>query len=88
MSHELRTPLNAIIGYAELIAEECDDIGAGELIPDLAKIQSAGKHLLTLISGILDLAKVRRHRPRPGAQSELPPDDGRRYHRRQRHRPP
>ena len=58
MSHELRTPLNAIIGYAELIAEECDDIGAGALIPDLAKIQSAGKHLLTLISGILDLAKV------------------------------
>ncbi len=58
MSHELRTPLNAIIGYAELIAEECDDIGAGELIPDLGKIQSAGKHLLTLISGILDLAKV------------------------------
>ncbi len=58
MSHELRTPLNAIIGYAELIAEECGDIGAGELIPDLAKIQSAGKHLLTLISGILDLAKV------------------------------
>ena len=58
MSHELRTPLNAIIGYSELIAEECDDIGAGELIPDLGKIQSAGKHLLTLISGILDLAKV------------------------------
>ena len=58
MSHELRTPLNAIIGYAELIAEECEDIGAGALIPDLGKIQSAGKHLLTLISGILDLAKV------------------------------
>ena len=58
MSHELRTPLNAIIGYAELIAEECDDIGAGALIPDLGKIQSAGQHLLTLISGILDLAKV------------------------------
>ena len=58
MSHELRTPLNAIIGYSELIAEECEDLGAGELIPDLGKIQSAGKHLLNLISGILDLAKV------------------------------
>jgi len=41
MSHELRTPLNAIIGYAELSAEECDDVAAGELIPDLDKIQSA-----------------------------------------------
>jgi signal transduction histidine kinase len=58
MSHELRTPLNAIIGYAELIAEECADLGTEEFLPDLAKIQSAGKHLLTLISGILDLSKV------------------------------
>ena len=58
MSHELRTPLNAIIGYSELIAEECADLGTEEFLPDLAKIQSAGKHLLTLISGILDLAKV------------------------------
>ncbi len=58
MSHELRTPLNAIIGYAELIAEEAVDAGTDEFLPDLAKIQSAGKHLLTLISGILDLAKV------------------------------
>jgi two-component system, NtrC family, sensor kinase len=58
MSHELRTPLNAIIGYAELIAEECADLGTEEFLPDLGKIQSAGQHLLTLISGILDLAKV------------------------------
>jgi GAF domain-containing protein len=58
MSHELRTPLNAIIGYAELLAEECADLGTEEFLPDLGKIQSAGKHLLTLISGILDLAKV------------------------------
>jgi GAF domain-containing protein len=58
MSHELRTPLNAIIGYAELIAEECADLGTEEFLPDLGKIRSAGQHLLTLISGILDLAKV------------------------------
>ncbi len=58
MSHELRTPLNAIIGYAELIAEECTDLGTEQFLADLGKIQSAGKHLLTLISGILDLAKV------------------------------
>ena len=41
MSHELRTPLNAIIGYAELLAEECDDLGTEEFLPDLGKIQSA-----------------------------------------------
>jgi signal transduction histidine kinase len=58
MSHELRTPLNAIIGYAELLQEECADLGQDGFLPDLGKIHSAGKHLLTLISGILDLSKV------------------------------
>ena len=58
MSHELRTPLNAIIGYSELLQEECEDLGQQDFLPDLGKIQTAGKHLLTLISGILDLSKV------------------------------
>jgi GAF domain-containing protein len=58
MSHELRTPLNAIIGYAELLQEECADLGNEDFLPDLGKIHSAGRHLLTLISGILDLSKV------------------------------
>jgi GAF domain-containing protein len=58
MSHELRTPLNAIIGYSELLQEECEDLGQEDFLPDLAKIHSAGRHLLTLISGILDLSKV------------------------------
>jgi signal transduction histidine kinase len=58
MSHELRTPLNAIIGYAELLQEECEDLGQQDFLPDLGKIHSAGEHLLTLISGILDLSKV------------------------------
>ncbi|MBI5949458.1 MAG: GAF domain-containing protein [Chloroflexi bacterium] len=58
MSHELRTPLNAIIGYAELLQEECADLGDEDYLPDLGKIHTAGKHLLALISGILDLSKV------------------------------
>jgi GAF domain-containing protein len=58
MSHELRTPLNAIIGYAELLEEEATDLGHEDYLPDLQKIHSAGQHLLTLISGILDLSKI------------------------------
>jgi signal transduction histidine kinase len=58
MSHELRTPLNAIIGYSELLQEECEDLGQQDFLPDLGKIHTAGKHLLNLISGILDLSKV------------------------------
>jgi len=58
MSHELRTPMNAIIGYSEMLAEEAEDDGLQGMIPDLQKINSAGKHLLALINDILDLSKI------------------------------
>ena len=58
MSHELRTPMNAIIGYSEMLQEEAEDLGQEEFIPDLHKIHSAGKHLLSLINDILDLSKI------------------------------
>lgn len=58
MSHELRTPLNAIIGYSEMLQEEAEDLGQKAFVPDLGKIQGAGKHLLGLINDILDLSKI------------------------------
>ncbi|MGE5262461.1 MAG: response regulator [Acidobacteriota bacterium] len=58
MSHELRTPLNAIIGYSEMLQEEAEDNGQQSLIPDLQKINSAGKQLLGLINAVLDLSKI------------------------------
>jgi len=58
MSHELRTPLNAIIGYSELLQEEVADLGHDELTDDLLKIQTAGRHLLSLINDVLDLSKI------------------------------
>jgi DNA-binding response OmpR family regulator/anti-sigma regulatory factor (Ser/Thr protein kinase) len=58
MSHELRTPLNAIIGYSEMLQEEAEELGHVDLVPDLKKIHSAGKHLLALINDILDLSKI------------------------------
>src|SRR5450432_2118386 len=58
MSHELRTPLNAIIGYSEMLQEEAEDLGADAFLPDLQKINAAGKHLLGLINDILDLSKI------------------------------
>jgi signal transduction histidine kinase/DNA-binding response OmpR family regulator/HAMP domain-containing protein len=58
MSHELRTPLNAIIGYSEMLHEIAQDDGLAEYTQDLAKIQAAGRHLLNLISDVLDLSKV------------------------------
>ena len=58
MSHELRTPMNAIIGYCEMLIEEVEDAGHQAYLPDLQKIHTAGKHLLSLINDILDLSKI------------------------------
>jgi signal transduction histidine kinase/CheY-like chemotaxis protein len=58
MSHELRTPLNAIIGYSEMLTEEAKESGANEIVPDLEKIRTAGKHLLELINSVLDISKI------------------------------
>jgi signal transduction histidine kinase len=58
MSHELRTPMNAIIGYSEMLAEEAEELGQEGFLPDLKKIQIAGRHLLELINDVLDLSKI------------------------------
>jgi signal transduction histidine kinase/DNA-binding response OmpR family regulator/HAMP domain-containing protein len=58
MSHELRTPLNAIIGYSEILEEEAKDKGLESLLPDIDRIEAAGRHLLGVINDILDLSKI------------------------------
>jgi signal transduction histidine kinase len=58
MSHELRTPLNAIIGYSEMLSEEASEEGDDALVGDLAKIEGAGRHLVSLIGDILDFSKL------------------------------
>ena len=58
MSHELRTPLNAIIGYAEMLVEELEENDQRTMAEDAEKIRFAGKHLLSVISDILDLSKI------------------------------
>ena len=58
ISHELRTPLNAIIGYSEMLTEEAEELGDEAFVPDLEKIRSAGKHLLSMIDDILDISKI------------------------------
>lgn len=58
MSHELRTPLNAIIGYAEMLQELAAEDGQQTYLPDLARIEAAARHQLSLVNDILDLSKV------------------------------
>jgi len=58
MSHELRTPLNAIIGYTELLLEEHAALAAPGFAADLERVAAAARHLLGLISDVLDLSKI------------------------------
>ncbi|MBA4177492.1 MAG: PAS domain S-box protein, partial [Leptothrix sp. (in: Bacteria)] len=56
MSHELRTPMNAILGFGQLM--EADDNLPAEHRDNVKEVLKAGRHLLGLISEVLDLAKV------------------------------
>jgi two-component system, NtrC family, sensor kinase len=58
MSHELRTPLNAILGFSEVLAERMFGEVNEKQAEYLQDILSSGRHLLSLINDILDLAKV------------------------------
>ena len=58
MSHELRTPLNAIIGYAEMLQEEAQQVDHQECISDLEHIEKASKHLLAIVTDILEVSKI------------------------------
>ncbi len=56
ISHELRTPLNSIIGYAQLLDE--DDSVPPHRKQAVSVIRRGGDHLLSLIEGTLDIARI------------------------------
>ena len=56
MTHELRTPLNSIMGYAQILLKD-EPPGAPRRGP-LTTIQRSGEHLIGLIDGLLDLARI------------------------------
>jgi amino acid transporter/signal transduction histidine kinase len=59
MSHELRTPLNAILGFSEVIGTELmEPVGVAAYREYANDIHSSGKHLLSIINDVLDMAKI------------------------------
>ncbi len=58
MSHELRTPLNAILGFSQLLESDVDNPLTEEQRESIDYIMLSGKHLLTLINGVLELASI------------------------------
>lgn len=58
MSHELRTPINAILSYSESLQDAIYDTLTERQGGAVNAVATAGRHLLTLINDVLDLAKV------------------------------
>ena len=58
MSHELRTPLNAIIGFSDMLANETLNLDAAREREYAKLINDSGRHLLSVVNGILDMSKM------------------------------
>lgn len=58
MSHELRTPLNAVLGFAQVLRLDTVDPLSERHGLMVERIESAGLHLLAMISDVLDLSRV------------------------------
>ena len=58
MSHEFRTPLNAILGYTHMLLQGVAGDLAANVKRQLQRIDSNGRHLLTIINEILDITRI------------------------------
>lgn len=58
MSHEIRTPINAILGYVDLLNLEIPGRLSESQRLYLGRVQSAGRHLLSLVDQVLDLSRL------------------------------
>ncbi|MGH9574213.1 MAG: response regulator [Candidatus Acidiferrales bacterium] len=71
MSHELRTPLNAVLGFSDLLTDERYGTLNDKQRRYVNHIHAGGKHLLRLISDILDLSKIEAGRLQLAIESVL-----------------
>jgi len=58
MSHELRTPLNAIIGFSDMLSNEALVLDPAREAEYVKLINDSGRHLLSVVNGILDMSKM------------------------------
>jgi cell cycle sensor histidine kinase DivJ len=58
MSHELRTPLNAIIGFSEMLNNDTLELAPQRRAEYAELINGSGRHLLSVVNGILDMSKM------------------------------
>src|SRR3954471_13936882 len=58
MSHEFRTPLNAMLGYTSMLLQGVAGAVEPPVKRQLGRIESNGRHLLTIINEILDISRI------------------------------
>jgi len=58
MSHDLRTPLTVILGYSEMVRNQAELEGQEQVASRMEQVESAGKHLLSMLNDILDYARL------------------------------
>ena len=58
MSHEIRAPLNSILGFTQLLRDQTKDVLSAKQARYLDHVHESGRHLLQVITDIVDLAKV------------------------------
>ena len=58
MSHELRTPLNAIIGFSDMLSNDQIELDPVREAEYAKLINDSGRHLLSVVNGILDMSKM------------------------------
>lgn len=72
MSHELRTPLNAVIGLSSVLRKELHGPLAPKQREYVEQIEGSGRHLLSVINDILDMAKAEAEKSAPRRTDEDP----------------
>jgi signal transduction histidine kinase len=58
MSHDLRTPLTVILGYSEMLRIQAEMDGQEQITSRIEQVETAGKHLLSILNDILDYARL------------------------------
>jgi PAS domain S-box-containing protein len=58
MSHEFRTPLNAMLGYTSMLLQGVAGPIEAPVKRQLGRVESNGRHLLTIINEILDISRI------------------------------